>query len=145
MNNSSIEFKWWHTDYKGTFSSHQKGCLKLIKKLLSLGGKQVCIPCIEEDLNDIYNRGFYQKGNKSILNKGRPSQCHRNSCILYENNKNLSIVTGYALSDDGYWRQHSWCFDNEKQVIIETTTKRIAYFGFTMTEEEAEQFCFDNW
>ena len=55
-------------------------------------------------------------------------------------------MTGYALSDDGMWRQHSWCICDageeyiEDSIIIETTEKRLAYFGFIMDEEESEEF-----
>lgn len=137
--------EWWKTDYQGDINNHQKQCKKLIDKILSFGGKEVIVPDFEDDLDSIFHRGFYENGENADLNKGIPSQCHRNSCNLFENNDNTAIATGYALSTDGYWRQHSWCIDTLSGKIIETTEKRVAYFGFIMTFEEAEDFCWDNY
>ena len=57
------------------------------------------------------------------------------------------MMTGYALSADGIWRQHSWlvAFDNEDYpYIVETTEERISYYGFAMTYEECEIFLYWN-
>ena len=52
------------------------------------------------------------------------------------------LVTGYALSDDGLWRQHSWVMDD--QVIYETTVKRTQYYGFVLDPAEAVRFWVTN-
>lgn len=50
------------------------------------------------------------------------------------------LLTGYALSDDGYWRQHSsWCLSPARR-LIETTVRREHYFGFRLSEDEAFAF-----
>lgn len=119
----------------------------LKEKLLSLVGKSVKLPSIEEDLDDILNKGiFLNNNNNCVYRKGRPSQCHANSFDLFEhvNGDDFRIMTGYALSDDGVWHQHSWCYDLKEKLIYETTEKRISYFGFIMSLEECDQFCFDN-
>jgi hypothetical protein len=55
-----------------------------------------------------------------------PSRCHENALTLAV--KHLAEWwTGFALSDDGIWRMHSWGF-HEGQVI-ETTEKRTLYYG----------------
>lgn len=66
-----------------------------------------------------------------------------------EQNRNeheFAIAPGYALSIDGMWRQHSWMMlrGARSVKIIETTEKRVAYFGFVMTQKESLDFCDQN-
>lgn len=126
--------------------------LALHKILLSIGGSETCFPPVEEDLAKIICRGKFFPGRSKMM-KGRPNACHSNTAELWINNhetKDVRIVTGYALSADNIWRQHSWLvqeYDTETQHrrrLIETTSKRVAYFGFELTEEEAEAFYFEN-
>lgn len=123
--------------------------VELHEKLLQFGGNETCFPAYEEDLNAILTRGQLWLGDRITFMPGRPSQCHSNSCELYELNKDkfeVAIATGYALSKDGLWRQHSWLMKRNARSIevIETTEKRVLYFGFVMTPEEAEKFCENN-
>lgn len=137
---------WWSKNYQGILEPEMKKNKILINKILKFGGHEVCMPLIEEDFKNIINRGVFIYGHGACLIKGNPSDCHRNSCAIYENDGSgdIIIMTGYALSSDGLWRQHSWCYDMEIQQVIETTKKRVAYFGFPMTHDEADDFCFDN-
>lgn len=120
----------------------------LRKKLLDFAGEAVCLPAIEEDIDYILNYGQFWVGNNIKLMLGEPSHCHSNSCNLWEQNKDKTrICTGYALSDDGMWRQHSWLIwhkDRSNQ-IVETTVKRIAYYGFAMPYDMCQQFADDNY
>jgi hypothetical protein len=80
----------------------------------------------------------------------RESRCHQNVTYFYKNyiEKNsdiCNIVTGWALSDDGYWRQHSWIYLADYDEIIETTEERKKYFGFILNDKETEEFIFFNW
>jgi hypothetical protein len=50
-----------------------------------------------------------------------------------------AIVTGWALSEDGIWRQHSWGID-WKGRLVETTLPRTRYFGVYMVRETANEF-----
>lgn len=121
---------------------------ELKKKLLSLGGESVCLPVYEEDIVNILSRGQIWYGDKTDLMKGEPCHCHSNSCNLWENNKDKTrIVTGYALTPDGMWRQHSWLIHRRPRQnrVVETTVKRILYYGFVMTQEECEKFCYENY
>jgi len=120
-----------------------------------------CFPgLLEEDLSKILSRGFFQLGKHAKRMPGDPSQCHANAANLWEQNKErAAIVTGYALSKDGIWRQHTWLIDLHKSVgaegarrmhgtffqIVETTEPRVLYYGFRLTEDEAEQFAFENY
>lgn len=119
----------------------------LKEKLLEFAGESACLPAYEEDLDNILKYGQFWIGNNIKMIKGFPSQCHYNSCLCWEANKDKTrICTGYALSDDGMWRQHSWLIwmKPRSNQIVETTTKRIAYFGFVMTKEQCEKFEEDN-
>lgn len=116
--------------------------------LLSIGGHTTCFcDTIEEDMSNILRRGRFWEGRSKMM-KGRPHHCHENVCDLWHANreKDVSICTGYALSTDGVWRQHSWLHQSYETAtqhrtrIIETTEKRVAYFGFMMTQEECEAF-----
>ena len=154
---SFVKNKFWCTKFKGSLlgsvssafntleegAEHIKLILKLRDKLLTFGGEQACMPNVEEDLHNILNRGQFWYGDRIKIMKGEDRRCHRNSSELWWNNKDkLCIATGYALSEDGMWRQHTWCINVRPRVnqIIETTEKRIAYFGFVITYKEAMKF-----
>ena len=72
-----------------------------------------------------------------------PSQCHLNVARLWEERKKgsrlIGVGTGYALSDDGLWRGHSWGLN--KRGIIETTVSRVKYFGLPLVGKGADWFC----
>lgn len=127
-----------------------KQFLFLHNVLLAIGGSETCFPCFEPDMEAILFRGRYFSG-KSKMMKGKPCQCHSNSCKLWVKNHeehDVAICTGYALSADGMWRQHSWLIwrqkDENKETVIETTKKRKAYYGFVMTKDEAIDFISKN-
>jgi hypothetical protein len=127
-----------HTRGQGP-KKHQK----LKNKLLDIGGWAAVIPKIEEDLEKIMKRGGKFPGHSKTM-KGQPCQCHSNSAFCWDENRNLcKICTGYALSRDGVWRQHSWVITNQGQ-LIETTEKRIQYYGYVMDHDECEEFFFRN-
>ncbi|MEV6638263.1 hypothetical protein AB0M54_46845 [Actinoplanes sp. NPDC051470] len=58
-------------------------------------------------------------------------ECHRNVAVLWIDGAIESIGTGYALSDDGLWRQHSWGLASNG-VLIETTDERRAHVGIVL-------------
>lgn len=123
------------------------------KMLLDIGGWAVVLPFKDPDVQHLLRRGRRFPG-RSISIPGQPSQCHFNSCCLWEMSKNreltphkdVKICTGYALSRDGVWRQHTWCvFEvGNRLQVIETTVKRVQYFGYVLSDEEAELFVFNN-
>ena len=120
----------------------------LRQKLLTFAGEAVCFPPYEEDLDNILNYGQFWVGSNAKLMRGEPSQCHANSANLWEQNKDATrICTGYALSEDGMWRQHSWIVWHKARSnqIVETTAKRIAYYGFVMPYDMCQQFADENY
>lgn len=125
-------------------------------KLLCYGGTSVCCPDYDEDLPKIMERGVLMQGLPSKLMVGEPNQCHANACNLYESNLaagiDVRIWTGYAISSDGIWRQHSWLKHyytsrngRKLEELVETTKRRLLYFGFELTPEEADEFCYNNY
>lgn len=120
--------------------SEQPGLAELEPKLLPLGGEIVVLRN-EPDLENILKRGEARSGDKAKMMKRKMSQSHENVAGLYDKHRGLMLpMTGYALSDDGIWRQHSWLLELSSQRVVETTVRRKLYYGFLMTEDEAELF-----
>lgn len=143
--------KWWSVFYKNVeqLSKDELTMREFGAKLLSFGGHDTCFAHgPDEDLDKLMTRGqlWYPKGLKMM--RGENCQCHSNSARLWDANREggkVFIATGYALSEDGMWRQHSWCIQVKPRSVnvVETTVPRTAYFGFVLNEEEAEDF-YDN-
>ena len=143
-----LEGVWWSTNSTCTPANKKEAAemnkmFALRDKLLAFGGHNVCMPLIEEDYYKIMSRGQFFYGDHARMKKGEPSQCHRNSALLWNANRGkCQICTGYALSDDGLWRQHSWVVQplSLSWRVWETTEKRVAYFGVVFNDEECERF-----
>jgi len=146
LNTKTPSKEWFDIAVKNGFTRnsvfHDSSLESLKNRLLDIGGWAVCLPKIEEDLYEIMTRGRKFAG-QSIVMRGEDCACHSNSACLWDaNRESLYICTGYALSKDGMWRQHSWCVKPTKRTwrVIETTLKRVQYYGYIMTEAEAENF-----
>jgi hypothetical protein len=70
----------------------------------------------------------------------RSGACHANISYLWMRRRRymVGIGTGYALSADGLWRQHSWGV--RRQGILETTAPREKYFGILLQGSNADSF-----
>lgn len=143
-----LQNQWWSTNSIVQPTTEEEVAImsrmfELRDKILAFGGKEVCMPTYEEDYDAIMQRGQFLYGDKARLKKMLPNCCHQNAARLWRANKKvLYIGTGYALSDDGMWRAHSWAVQpcSVSWRIWETTTKRLAYFGVVFNEEESEKF-----
>ncbi len=114
--------------------------VELFDLLVTQGGYAVA-PVLEPDLTNILTRGYHRDGRGAKLMLGQRSGCHPNSAHLWDQNRdNSAIVTGWAMSDDGVWRQHSWVKHLGTGKIYETTEERLLYYGFDLTPDEAELF-----
>lgn len=114
--------------------------------LLAFGGEYALIRPMDEDMEHFLTRGQLW-GKTQKMMPGAPSQCHMNACLLWEQNQDqLFVATGYALSNDGLWRQHSWCVlpGARGAGVIETTQRRELYYGYVMTLEETIDFGTNN-
>jgi len=110
---------------------------RLAGRLKSIGGSVVCAS-FEEDMDLILSKGrtWVSPGCRIIMRRGEPRNCHQNVLGLWEANRHFEVVTGYALSADGIWRSHSWCFEPDAYRIVETTTKRAAYHGAPLSQKQ---------
>lgn len=122
--------------------------VRLVERLLALAGaKVVPPPLLESDLDALLSRGCEWEASSRLV-RGAPSSCHRNVALVYSRDpQRFGIVTGYALSDDGLWRQHSWVHDTapfRRRRTIETTERRIRYFGVRLDGDEAKAFAANN-
>jgi hypothetical protein len=71
---------------------------------------------------------------------GEERECHRNTALLWLNNKTkYRIATGFGLSDDNTWRSHSWIITTDGD-LIETTIARDVYFGIILNNKIARAF-----
>jgi hypothetical protein len=109
----------------------------LQERLLSLAGDWVALQD-EPDLKALLERGRVFNG-KIFLMHMKQCKCHRNCAEFWEKNqKNFKIATGWALSEEGIWRQHTWLLRGN--AIVETTMKRIMYYGIVLDGIEASNF-----
>ncbi len=149
-----IADKWWSTARIAApdagASPQQKALQQL---LLGFGGEEACLAFKDSDEPKIIARGQLWSGAGSIRTRGEPCRCHQNSVRLFasvlescskesdaplQDRLGLAVATGYALSNDGMWRQHSWCIERMRRGVrpIETTEPRVAYFGFVLSGQE---------
>jgi len=114
----------------------------LAAAMLGFGGTRMVSRGPDPDEADILVRGQLWPGKGALLAKGRPCSCHENASVLWEGfQDSLVLATGYALSEDGLWRQHSWCVEGTgERRVVETTTRRLLYLGFGMDAGEAAAF-----
>jgi hypothetical protein len=108
--------------------------------LLDLGGIElVAPPAADSLLGHLIERGFVMSGpvTRNPMTRGA---CHDNMSRLWmlKNRAIVGIGTGYALSGDGLWRQHSWGIRREG--ILETTVPREKYFGVLLQGSKATCF-----
>ena len=115
--------------------------LKALQRLLlRLGGEfLVAPPKPDTDLSAVLDCGFVMAGPITLKLMER-NGCHQNVAALWGNKKTslVGIGTGYTLSEDGLWRQHSWGVLREG--ILETTIERLKYFGVILQGRQAEKF-----
>jgi hypothetical protein len=123
----------------------QPGIKTVRDRLLAIGGAETCLVGREEERDQMLTRGRAYSGRRAIRRTGERSRCHANVAGLHEQDPaGCRIATGYALSDDGIWRRHSWGLGPDERPI-ETTTPSVAYFGFDLTADEADAFCDLQW
>ena len=120
--------------------------LSLEQRLLSYGGTRL-VYVGEPHVDELLTRGKAYSGPAKAI-PGQPSRCYTNTADLWEFHRNeLRIIEGYGLSEDGWWRRHSWLLRERPRArqrsLIETTVRRERYYGFALDEHEAEAFLQD--
>lgn len=125
------------------FKGLVRRCKQSIRdKLLSFGGWESCIMAFDRDMDRVIGAGVLLDGAQARRYRGQPSRCHDNSayfCLDYPNCR--ATMSGYALSEDGVWRGHSWGVEKLARGtrLVETTVPRLAYFGFVRTIKETNE------
>jgi hypothetical protein len=112
--------------------------------LLNIGGTELVAPPWPDcDMPDLIGEGFVMEG-RVMLRIMQRSASHRNLSRLWERKRNglVGIGTGYAMSDDGLWRQHSWGVG--RRGIVETTQGHVKYFGLLLQGRAADSFAAAN-
>lgn len=162
-------------DKQDDYYKEQPNLKKLWDKIEWLVKWSLYNPCTEKEgeLDKMINEWeFFWKTDRLV--QWDRSQCHRNSSELfliqdpeyakenwygyYNKEKRLrlwkfDLYTGYALSDDWLWRQHTWCiskWNGEERSkyawkVIETTEKRINYYWYKLEWDELLEFLDLNW
>ena len=132
-----IKAKDWYHATKGKLPTN----LEVIRdKLLAFAGEEVCLFQGEDvDTLNILHCGQFWFGKDATIKQMENSRCHDNSLELWGEDRrmlswNIHLCTGFALSDDGMWRRHSWCIRKDNRTIIETTTPRILYYGYVLRD-----------
>lgn len=124
--------------------SKQPDLKRLKAMLLRLGGEfLVAPPRPDPDLPMLLESGFLTSG-PATLKIMKSSSCHRNVAALWRARRFgiVAIATGYALSEDGLWRQHSWGI--LRNGVLETTEARLKYFGIVLQGARADSFAAAN-
>jgi len=112
--------------------------------LLEIGSIELVAPPWRDcNVPVLIHAGFVMEG-RVVLRIMEHSACHRNLSRLWARKRNglVGIGTGYALSGDGLWRQHSWGVG--RRGIVETTQVRMRYFGYLLQGRDADSFAAAN-
>lgn len=116
----------------------------LRKLLLEIGGAElVAPPAPDSNVPLLIDSGFIMAG--PVRHKVmRAGSCHRSVSRVWRRKRSgiVGVGTGYALSEDGLWRQHSWGVQREG--ILETTVPRSKYFGLLLQGADADWFAASN-
>lgn len=107
--------------------------------LLAYGGQHVVPPLVPDPLLAPFTK-WGQRWEGPVLHRPmQRSQCHNNAIALWREGHAAAIGTGYALADDGLWREHSWAVSHAGE-LVETTVVMEIYFGVELRGSDAESF-----
>lgn len=102
----------------GTFLVSNEDSCEDFRDSLSRGR---VLPGVEIRVPNIFN----DRINMKVMDTAR---CHDNCDKLLRQKKIQTMITGWALSDDGLWRWHSWGIDR-RGGLVETTLPRLVYLS----------------
>jgi hypothetical protein len=112
--------------------------------LLSFSGDFIVAPPRQDpDVPKLLKSGFLMSG-PILMKPMKASMCHQNIAAIWRKGRKgvVGVATGYALSEDGLWRQHSWAVMRDG--VLESTEKRLKYFGILLQDSEADHFAICN-
>jgi hypothetical protein len=108
--------------------------------LLQFGGDFLVAPRKPDpDISALLHSGFLMRGPVTVKSM-EENGCHRNIAAVWKTRTPalVAVATGYSLSGDGLWRQHSWGVLQDG--ILETTVRRKKYFGILLQGSNADRF-----
>jgi hypothetical protein len=109
-------------------------------KVLAHGGALVVPPASPDPLIEMIGEQATAIAPADALQViGAVSDCHANAAAMWRSGVAVAVGTGYALSADSLWREHSWGWDAEGR-LVETTEPRVRYFGIRFEGEGAQWF-----
>jgi len=133
------EWRQWFEENLAPDIAKRPDLQELRAKIMSFGGSEVLIRDMDNPPNEVkrlLTRGQFWRGSAARMRKGMNNRCHGNSACLMQEGFG-EVVNGYALSQDGLWRPHSWVLTPEGG-LLETTVQRKAYFGAVLTRREVD-------
>ena len=125
----------------------------LRKRLLRLRGIEVVPPVLDSssaaqlarqryDVGQVLQAGRTWSGARAKIEEMETNSCHRNVARLCRSRRG-HIASGWALSMDGLWREHSWLVKSAgkaSEYLIETTVSWLLYHGYILYDEEMNWF-----
>ena len=131
VSNETIDFlvtrPWWDK----TFDALQVITVELVPNTHVVAHhdpiSMVCAKLLCGSSEKVYQT-FVSDSKDVIIKKGTPGDCHNNLRRLLQKNIVDRWLIGFALSDDGLWRHHSWGLMKNGQ-LMETTKVRLIYLG----------------
>lgn len=116
--------------------------MKNLRKVLTyFAGYDMVPPVDEPNCANLLEFGQFWLGYKLAFKPGMYSGSHANAAHFYSAEPDkYALCTGYAMAEDGLWRQHSWLMDADDGHIVETTSPSNVYYGYVLTEEQAKEF-----
>jgi hypothetical protein len=109
--------------------------------VLSHGGRYVAPPSTPDVMIGMLGEQGRLVPSSTVVARraGDPQKCHQNAVALWRDGHATAIGTGYALSPDSFWREHSWAWTRSGH-LIKTGEPRVAYIGLRMESDFADWF-----
>lgn len=110
--------------------------------LLSFGGQIVC-DWNEGDIDEmgvfaLIRFGTFWPIKRKKVMRGERNGCHTNAKIkVAKDPKRYARVLGFALCTDKMWHRHSWVFDFQEGITVDTifAETTVKYFGHPYSPE----------
>ncbi len=123
-------------EFDAQMPGYRRAFRTLEKRIVEHGGEAVVVPPWPCDALPMLLDGGDVMSGPIQLQMGQRSACHDNVNKRWAQGRIHAIGTGFGLSDDGLWREHSWGV-RKNGTIVETTEERIAYYGVKLTGDVA--------
>lgn len=136
---------WWGNPDMCTMEDYKKEN-ELRERLIAIGGENAAVndnldgenPLNSKSIDLILDYGqLLYSGYNAVINPFTEyGNCHESSLKFHlANMKSTKLCYGYALSEDGLWREHSWILLMGKNNIIECTPiRRLVYYGVVLPD-----------